>query len=290
MQRVGDSYERVLTATSNFSPAGCSQFFLNGMHARNYDDEMKVMQGKVVSPVENEFLLVSPAGSFTSFGSGAGYLQRLDGINEQGLAVSLTFGAGRRPIVYGIGSAMFSRIVLDKASNVSEALEIFDETPYVTPNNVLISDANGNSAIIEQSAGKHRIRRGDSGTMLYCANSYLAPDMRTQQRFRNPTTKWREQKMQDKANILSSVEEVMDFLTADYPEGVFEPYYSDGLGTLWSAIYQPTTGQIHIAIGEGKNRHAASFNLSDPSSFDKLPMRLKTQVQDIALDDRLPLK
>ena len=102
-----------------------SQFFLNGYHARNYDDNP--------NSVENEFLLLHTTGSFISFGASTGYVERLDGINEKGLAVSLTFGAGKPPDSTRIGSAMFQRIVLDKASTVDEALDLFDKTPTLLP-------------------------------------------------------------------------------------------------------------------------------------------------------------
>lgn len=278
---LGESYPRFLVFVNNYgNDRGCSQFFVNGYHARNYDDNPK--------SVENEFLLLHSKGSNTTFGATTGYVERLDGINEKGLAVSLTFGAGYPPKEHGIGATLYSRIVLDKAANVAEALEIFQEVPYITPNNVLLSDANGDAAIIETSAGMHQIRKSHEG-ILYCANSYLHPDMRTQQKIHNPTTKWREGKIEEEKANLSTEDGIMNFLTTDFPNGLFEPYFKDGLGTIWSVIYRPETRGIHLAVGEkGAGRKDLRFNLANPKTFQGLPITLVTQLKDIDLKTRIP--
>ncbi len=274
---VGEDYRRFLVFTSNFgNDTGCTQFYKDGHLARNYDD--------APSSVENEFLLISPEGSFRSFGASAGYVERLDGINERGLAVSLTFGAGYPAKEFGIGAAMLQKIMLDKAENVNQALEIFTKAPYVTPNNIMLADASGRALIIESSAGKHRIRQADG--LLVCANSYQDPEMKDQQKLKNPTTAWREKQVERSKNSLSNEEAMMDLLTSDFPNGLFEPYFTDGLGTLWSVIYTPSTRGIYLATGvKGAGRKEARYNLSDLSTFDNLPISLKTQLRDIKLKE-----
>lgn len=280
-QGLGEDYRRLVVYTSNFGLGkGCSQFFLNGYLARNYDD--------APGAVEGEFAVSTPTGSFKSFGSTIGYLERLDGINEKGVAVSLTFGAGHPPIQHGIGSAMFTRIVLDKAGSVEEAIELFEKAPYVTPNNVMIADSSGNAVVIEASAGQYHIRKPEEGIFI-CANSYLAPEMRKHQRINNKTTKWREQAMLRKEPNLANRAELMNFLTTDFPDGLFEPYYSVGLGTLWSVIYHPKTLGVHLAIGEkGQGRQDFKFSLKDQDLEAKLPITLSTTLEDRDLIGRIP--
>lgn len=276
---IGEDYSRFLVFTSNFgNDRGCSQFYLNGFLARNYDDSPNA--------VDNEFLLLKPEGSYLSFGPSTSYIERLDGVNEHGLGASLTFGAGYPPKEFGIGSAMFLRIILDKAANVDEALELFEKAPYVTPNNVLICDAKGNAVVIEVSAGKHQIRRADSNRILICANSYQHEKMKKQQRFKNPTTTWREEKMSQTLKGLSNEREIMDFLTSDFPSGLFEPYYSFELGTLWSVIYHPADRSVYLAIGEKENRKEISLNLLDSNISSRFPISLATELTDIDLEDR----
>lgn len=275
---LGENYRKLLVFTNNFgNETGCSQFFLNGYLARNYDDSPDA--------VENEFLLISPTGNFASFGASSAYFGRLDGMNEKGLVVSLTFGAGHPPRGAGIAADTFQRIVLDKTATVDEALDIFDQIPYVTPNNVMIADALGNAVVIEMSGAKHSIRIIEEG-ILICANSYLDSQMKDQQKIKNPTSAWREQQMQGMS--FGSVAEMMDFLTTDFPNGLFEPYYADGLGTLWSVIYHPQSRGIYLAIGEGTQRKEVRFNLNDPSTLENLPQTLKTQLKNVNLLERIP--
>ena len=279
-QGLGEDYIKFLVFTSNFgNERGCSEFFLNGYLSRNYDDAPK--------SVENEFLLLNPEGSFTSIGASTGYVERLDGINEKGLAASLTFGAGYPAKVHGIGAAMFLRIILDKASSIDDALAIIGKTSYVTPNNVMIADASGKAIVIEASAGKYRVRKAEN-TILACANSYAHPEMKDQQRLKNPTTVWRENKMQNAASDLTSESKMINFLTSDFPEGVYEPYFKDGLGTLWSVLYHPESRGIHIAIGEkDKGRQEISFSLTNPAFLTNLPVILKTELRNISLEARM---
>jgi predicted choloylglycine hydrolase len=278
---LDEDYKRVVAFVNNFGRlSGCSQFFLNGHFARNYDDKP--------TAVENEFLLTQPTGSLKSFGAATSNIQRLDGINEAGLVVSLTFGAGYPPVNHGIGSAMFTRIVLDKAKTVDDVLELLEQAPYVTQNNVMVADANGEAVVIEGSAGIHKIRRQSSG-ILICANSYLHPEMQQQQKGRNTTTKWREQQMVETQDDLSTRESMMDFLTTDFPNGLFEPYYSYGLGTLWSVIYTPSNGDIYLATGQkGSNRREVKLNLHNQNLASQLPMKLTTQLKDVEINPRIP--
>lgn len=279
-QGLGEDYRRLLVFINNFGHAsGCSQFFVNGFHARNYDD--------TPGAVENEFLLTSPKGSYTSFGSSTQYIQRLDGMNEHGLAVSLTFGAGYPAKDLGIGAAMFQRIALDKSKTVEEVLALLKRISYVSPNNVLISDASGRAVVVEGSVGKFRVRQ-DQNDDIFCANSYLDLEMKDQQRLKNPTTVWRENLMKATLLHLTNEESIMDLLTSDYPKGLYEPYFSEGLGTLWSVVYHPSSRKIYLAIGEkGKSRQEVRFNLTDLSTLANLPVSLKTELKETDLGERI---
>jgi predicted choloylglycine hydrolase len=279
-QSTEEDYKRFVVFTSNFgNDTGCSQFYVNGYLARNYDD--------APGAVENEFPIIKPQGSISSIGASTGYIERLDGMNEEGLAVSLTFGAGYPAKQHGIGAAMLQRIMLDKAATVDEALSIFKSTSYVSPNNVMICDALGNGALIEGSGGKHVIRQSDE--LLFCANSYQSPEMKKEQKLKNPTTLWRENQMQLRIPNLYNEIAMMDFLTADFPNGLFEPYFTDGLGTLWSVIYNPANRSVYLAVGnKNDDREEFRFDFTNPGDLRNLPTSIKTTLRDVDLGKRIP--
>ena len=69
----------------------------------------------------------------------------LDGMNEDGLAVSLTFG-GSREVGTGFGISIVMRYLLETCTTVAEALAVLDRVPVHMAYNVTVLDAAGGSA------------------------------------------------------------------------------------------------------------------------------------------------
>ncbi len=67
----------------------------------------------------------------------------LDGINEDGLCVSLTFG-GRKVVGEGFGIPLILRYILETCGNVSEAKEVLRRVPSHMAYNLTLLDAEGN--------------------------------------------------------------------------------------------------------------------------------------------------
>lgn len=239
---------------------GCTHLFTNGLHGHNYDDHPK--------NIDMQFLIILPTNSFKTAGFSLAQIGRVDGINEKGLAVSLSWGGGELPKKLGLSAELFIRIILDKANSVEEALELFNNIGYGSPNNIMISDANDNAVVIENSGNKHNVRMIKKNTLLYCANRYLSPNMQSDQKYENPTTLWREKLIVEKFNRQITKVEMVDLLTMDYPYGLFEPYYSEELGTLWSVIFEPRTRQATIYIGEKSNRVGKKIDLKNIRTTD----------------------
>lgn len=225
---------------------GCTHLFVNGLHGHNYDDHPR--------NVDMQFLTLQPTNSFNTAGFSSTQVGRFDGINEKGLTVSLSWGAGELGNKLKLSAELFIRIILDKASNVDEAIDLFNKIGYGSPNNLLISDASSNAVVIENSGRKHNIKKAERDEMLYCTNSYLSPEMQTEQKYNNPTTIWRERFISSNIKPNISKAELRDFLTANSPNGLFEPYYKEELGTLWSVIFEPKERLATILLGEKENR------------------------------------
>jgi len=66
----------------------------------------------------------------------------LDGMNEDGLAVSLTFG-GRRPIGQGFGIPLIVRYLLETCTTVPEAIATLERLPLHLAHNLTMVDATG---------------------------------------------------------------------------------------------------------------------------------------------------
>jgi predicted choloylglycine hydrolase len=66
----------------------------------------------------------------------------LDGVNEDGLAVSLTFG-GRAVVGHGIGVPLVVRYLLQTCASVAEARPVLARLPYHLAHNLTLCDASG---------------------------------------------------------------------------------------------------------------------------------------------------
>src|SRR5882724_6477448 len=84
---LGESFEKfLLLCTASEIEWGCSHFVQGGIHAHNYDATPK--------DEDNQLALVAATGSYAHVGFSSRYIGRLDGMNEKGLCVSLSFGGG----------------------------------------------------------------------------------------------------------------------------------------------------------------------------------------------------
>jgi predicted choloylglycine hydrolase len=251
---LGQPIDKVLAFVLNFGNGkGCTHLYANGLHGHNYDDHP--------NNVDMQFLDIKPQGCLRSGGFSAAQIGRFDGINEKGLSVSLSWGAGEIGSELKLSAELFIRIILDKTSSVEEAVALFEEIRYGSANNLLISDSQNNAVVIENSGRKYKIRNINSDSFLYCANSYVSKGMKVEQKYTNPTTKWRESFIDSHISSSITVDKLKEVLTTNYPEGLFEPYYKEELGTLWTIIFEPQARKATIIVGESKKREEKVVDL-----------------------------
>lgn len=211
--------------------AGCSQAIWQGREpllVRNYDYDPRAFDATV---------LRTAWGGRQVMGMSDGLWGLLDGINDAGLAVSLTFG-GRREIGEGFGVPLILRYVLQTCETVDEAGEALSRVPCHMSYNVTVLDAARNFS-----------------------TAYLAPD-RTAVITRTPVATNHQERVEwsSHARVTASVERERFLLQrlSLHPEtkarfiGAFlrPPLYSTafsaGFGTLYTAAYQPRKGRMQL--------------------------------------------
>jgi len=161
----------------------------------------------------------------------------LDGLNKDGLAVSLSFG-GRRAIGAGFGVPLLLRYVLEFCSTVKEAAEALVRIPVHMAYNVTMVD-----------------RRGHFMTL------YLSPDHAPE--VRNvpfATNHQRRVEMAQHAAFTRSVERqhyltmrlgwdtrTMEEVADDFLQPpLYATNYSKGFGTIYTSIYRPAEGAMEL--------------------------------------------
>ena len=118
---------------------GCSQLIVPGRRPaliRNYDYSPKLLEGTWLASRMISRRVVGMADCLWGL---------LDGINEDGLAVSLAFG-GRRVMGEGFGIPLILRYVLECAATTREAARLFARVPVHMPYTIAMVDRTGRHA------------------------------------------------------------------------------------------------------------------------------------------------
>ncbi len=158
----------------------------------------------------------------------------LDGINDAGLAVSLNFG-GAKDVGDGFGAPMVLRYLLEFCSTVNEAARVLRRIPIHMAYNILLLDRNGDYLTAFTSPGKptilHRI-----------AASTNHQDRIAWPRHAEATaTLDRERRLYEMIHDRGMTQDL--FIASFLQPPLFQTHYDRGYGTLYTAVYRPTSGR-----------------------------------------------
>jgi predicted choloylglycine hydrolase len=159
MPELVPTFERLVALTgadplaarflSMYSPpgfvVGCSQAAFTGdggpVLVRNYDYPASRAEGIILSTAWTGRRVIGMSDCLWGL---------LDGVNDAGLAASLTFG-GRPVVGEGFGIPLVMRYVLEVCETVSEACRVFARIPVHAAQNVTVLDRSGDFATIRLS-------------------------------------------------------------------------------------------------------------------------------------------
>ncbi len=159
----------------------------------------------------------------------------LDGMNGDGLAVSLTFG-GRRVIGDGFGIPLVVRYLLETCRRVGQAREALARLPCSLAHNLTIVDADGDVLTAYLSPDREPIFRAFPAATNHQGIAEWpehAEATRTIERERRIV------ELLEDAN-----QTVEGFADAFLRAPLFSSAYSSGWGTLYTAAYRPTQGFV----------------------------------------------
>ncbi len=159
----------------------------------------------------------------------------LDGMNDSGLAVSLTFG-GRRALGDGFGIPIVVRYLLETCDDVASAREVLARLPYSLSHNLTIVDRHGDVVTAYLSPDREPIFRE------FPAATNHQGIVEWPEQARATRTIEREQRIV--ALLAGPDETVASFYDAFMSEPLFSTSYASGFGTLYTAAYHPTEGRV----------------------------------------------
>ena len=161
----------------------------------------------------------------------------LDGMNEDGLAVSLTFG-GRRVLGDGFGIPIVMRYLLEMCSTVEETKAALVRLPYSLSHNLTVVDASGEVVTAYLSPDREPIFRS-----FPVATNHQGIVEWPEQAKATRTIE-REQTV---IGLLDDPAVDADAFTESFLRApLFSTSYANGFGTLYTAAYRPTEGVVRL--------------------------------------------
>ncbi len=159
----------------------------------------------------------------------------LDGMNDAGLAVSLTFG-GRRVLGDGFGIPLVVRYVLETCATTDEARDALERLPYNLAHNLTIVDRSGEVLTAYLSPDRDPIFSASP-----VATNHQG-FVEWPEQARATRTLEREQHLLELLHAPASTAEA--FAAAFLAPGLYSEAYERGFGTLYTAMYLPLEGRV----------------------------------------------
>jgi len=205
--------------------SGCSQAALGGQAAlvRNYDYDPNLFDGVVLATRLADMRVIGMADQLWGL---------LDGVNDRGLAVSLTFG-GRRAVGRGFSIPIVVRYLLETCATVAEGVAALERIPVQAAYNVTLVDQDANHTTVWIAPGEaarvtdQRVATNHQGAVDWPEHARWT---RTVERHEH-------------------LHALLEHDLADVVTGMLEPPlrstdYEGGFGTLYTAVYRPGDGTV----------------------------------------------
>ena len=205
---------------------GCSQAaVLDGGPAliRNYDWDYRIFDGVVARTAYTGRRVLGMLDCLWGL---------LDGVNDSGLAISLTFG-GRREVGEGFGIPLVIRYVLEVCGTVDEAVQVLCRVPVHMSYNVTVLDRSSRWATVYVAPDRPARVTSAAVTTNHQGSVEWAPYVAA---IRSVD---RAQRLED---LLAHGTDVSGIIAACLRSPLYATRFHEGFGTLYTAEYRPVEG------------------------------------------------
>lgn len=204
--------------------AGCSQAVWTRYTptlVRNYDYSPEFCEGRIMKTCWHNTQVIASTDCLWGV---------LDGMNEHGLSVSLSFG-GKKVVTEGFGIPIILRYILEFCTTVDEAVKVLCRVPINMAYNIMLLDGFGQVRNVELSP----FDRPGITYKPFAVNHQGEFDLSSYAMFSRSHD--RQQFLVGKLyDPLTSIE---SFVNAFEYSPLFASNYAQGFGTLYTAIYNP---------------------------------------------------
>jgi predicted choloylglycine hydrolase len=180
----------------------------------------------------------------------------LDGINDAGLVVSLTFG-GNRVVGKGFGIPIVLRYILEFCETTDEAMDVLRRVPPHMAYNVTALDAQGRFKTAYLCPGETPVTRqfpvatNHQGTVEWLEHARATATLERE--------RFLISRFVDKSQTETS------FIEAFLHPPLYSRAYKKGYGTLYTSVYRPLEKSLELLWPGGSWRH--SFDNFDEGAY-----------------------
>ena len=126
--------------------------------------------------------IYSPAGANRFNLTTSSFINGEEGLNEHGLAVSMTFvNTKLEAIKAGFNSCFIVRYLLEKAKSTDHAITLLNELPIASNCNILLADKSGKMVVVECTPSLKQLRRPIEtrcGKIICTVNNFTSENMK----------------------------------------------------------------------------------------------------------------
>ena len=171
----------------------------------------------------------------------------LDGMNDQGVAASLSFG-GDRVVGEGFGTTLLIRAILQECASVKDCTQLLRRTPVHMAYNVTVLDQEGDYATVrlhperKAEVTSNPVAANHQGRVAWpryaTASCTVEREAHAQSLLRDPA-------------VLES-DDPLAFAQRFLTPPLFRTEYAKSSGTLYTAVYQPCAGALDLLWRDAK--------------------------------------
>ncbi len=213
--------------------SGCSQVVVPGAEpllVRNYDYDPRLFESTVAS--------TDYSGRRRVIGTSDLLWGLLDGMNEDGLAVSLTLG-GRPGTGEGFGIPIVIRYLLETCADVDSAVAALHRIPVAQAYNISLVDSRGGHATVYVAPGEAAevsdLAATTNHRLTVVEHPHISDPLRSRQR---------QHVLFDALSDLSSGGDAADLIDSFTQAPLRTGAFDRGFGTLYTAAYRPAEGTV----------------------------------------------
>ncbi len=220
-------------------------------------------------------------GQYRQIGFGCQVFGRFDGMNEEGLCVTTSAGAIHPNYSEdGFVFPVVVRALLNECKTVQEAVSLFQKIKFADFRNIMVIDKKGNAALIEAAASTHEIILAGSDAKeeyLFATNHYNSETISKMKLYTPRHSMIRYEFLKEWFRDAASkrgFNDLKKILSDPMPYGLGCHYYGNGMGTIWSIIFNATKAEADICFGTPSINQWRKFQFTSSNQIETFTAEL----------------